>query len=73
MQFDLVGKICEKYKCPNDGKCKDDLRNYIPEEYRCTDPVDKKTKQFKCNSTSVCVESMDKCYPEGAGRYNVLI
>ena len=66
-KFNLTGRSCDKgYICPNNGDCVDDLRDCIPDEIRCkTD--ENITKPFRCKDTDVCVDSMTKCTPEGAG------
>ena len=57
---------CDKYTCPNTGKCVDDLRLCIPEDYRCPfENEDHILKPFRCNKTSPCFKSMTECIPEG--------
>ena len=67
LQFNLTGKVCDYYTCPNTGKCVQDLRTCIPDENRCDDPDQMENKPFKCykNSTE-CVDSMTKCIPTDA-------
>ena len=64
-KFNLTGKICPYYKCPNTGECKKDLRDCIDKEYQCPDEEIRKTKPFRCNETSECVDSMTKCKQNG--------
>ena len=66
--FNITGKKCDYYRCPNTGECKQKLTDCIPEEYRCKDPDKIDTTPFRCDENSECVDSMTKCIPEGAGQ-----
>ena len=66
-KINITGKSCEgQYLCPNIHKCVSDLRDCIPDEYKC-DTSEKQEKPFRCNATSEkCVKSMTECDVEGA-------
>ena len=66
--FNITGKKCDFYKCPNTGKCVDDLTKCIPEEYKCRFSDQIHTTPFQCDNETDCVDSMTKCIPEGASQ-----
>lgn len=65
LMFNLTGRDCDGFICPNTGICETHPRNCIPPEIKC-ETDEQETKPFRCNGTDICVDSMTKCVPEGA-------